>query len=286
MNRTLKKDAVRVIAVIIAGTLMALNIKTFVRTGNLFPGGATGLTVLIQRLALKFLNVELPYTPINLALNAFPVYIGFRFVGKKFTLLSLLMIIVSSFLADLLPAYVITYDTLLIAIFGGIVNGIAISLCLYVDATSGGTDFIAIYLSQKRGVETWNLVLGFNVIILSTAGFFFGWDKALYSIIFQYVSTQTLHALYHNYQKQTLFVVTKKAQEVADAIHIASHHGATISNVTGSHSHDPYQLVYSVISGADVKNALQAVREADPSAFVNSIHSTEIRGNFYMRPKD
>jgi uncharacterized membrane-anchored protein YitT (DUF2179 family) len=56
--------------------------------------------------------------------------------------------------------------------------------------------------------------------------------------------------------------------------------------VIGSHSHDPYQLVYSVISGADVKNALQAVREADPSAFVNSIHSTEIRGNFYMRPKD
>ncbi len=286
MNQTVKRDVRRAVAVIIAGTLMALNIKTFVRTGNLFPGGVTGLTVLIQRLALKFLGAELPYTPINLALNAFPVYIGFRFVGKKFTLLSLLMIVVSSFLTDLLPSYVITYDTLLIAIFGGIINGIAISLCLYVDATSGGTDFIAIYLSQKRGVETWNLVLGFNVVILSVAGFFFGWDKALYSIIFQYVSTQTLRTLYHSYQKQTLFVVTKKAQEVCDAIHIASHHGATISNVIGSHSHDPYQLVYSVISGADVKNALQAVREADPNAFVNSIHSTEIRGNFYMRPKD
>ncbi len=286
MNQTVKRDVRRAVAVIIAGTLMALNIKTFVRTGNLFPGGVTGLTVLIQRLALKFLGAELPYTPINLALNAFPVYIGFRFVGKKFTLLSLLMIVVSSFLTDLLPSYVITYDTLLIAIFGGIINGIAISLCLYVDATSGGTDFIAIYLSQKRGVETWNLVLGFNVVILSVAGFFFGWDKALYSIIFQYVSTQTLRTLYHSYQKQTLFVVTKKAQEVCDAIHIASHHGATISNVIGSHSHDPYQLVYSVISGADVKTALQAVREADPNAFVNSIHSTEIRGNFYMRPKD
>ena len=286
MNQTVTRDVRRAVAVIIAGTLMALNIKTFVRTGNLFPGGVTGLTVLIQRLALKFLGAELPYTPINLALNAFPVYIGFRFVGKKFTLLSLLMIVVSSFLTDLLPSYVITYDTLLIAIFGGIINGIAISLCLYVDATSGGTDFIAIYLSQKRGVETWNLVLGFNVVILSVAGFFFGWDKALYSIIFQYVSTQTLRTLYHSYQKQTLFVVTKKAQEVCDAIHIASHHGATISNVIGSHSHDPYQLVYSVISGADVKTALQAVREADPNAFVNSIHSTEIRGNFYMRPKD
>jgi Uncharacterized conserved protein len=128
--------------------------------------------------------------------------------------------------------------------------------------------------------------VGFNVVILCIAGVFFGWDKALYSIIFQYVSTQTLHALYRSYQKQTLFVVTKKAQEVCDAIHIASHHGASISDAVGSYTHNPYKLVYSVISGADVKTALQAVKEADPDAFVNSIHSTEVRGNFYMRPKD
>ena len=281
-----KKDGRRVAAVILAAILMALNIKTFVRTGDLFPGGVTGLTVLIQRLAEKFWGVHLPYSPINILLNAFPVYVGFRFVGKKFTLLSLLMILVSSFLTDLLPAYVITYDPLLIAVFGGIVSGVAVSLCLYVDATSGGTDFIAIYLSQKRGVETWNLVLGFNVVILCIAGMFFGWDKALYSIIFQYVSTQTLHVLYRSYQKQTLFVVTRNAQEVCDAIHIASHHGATISDAIGSHSHSPYKLVYSVISGADVKTALQAIKETDPEAFVNSIRSTEVRGNFYMRPKD
>ena len=80
--------------------------------------------------------------------------------------------------------------------------------------------------------------------------------------------------------------MTRNAQEVCDAIHIASHHGATISDAIGSHSHSPYKLVYSVISGADVKTALQAVREADPEAFVNSIRSTEVRGNFYMRPKD
>ena len=65
MNQTVKRDVRRAVAVIIAGTLMALNIKTFVRTGNLFPGGVTGLTVLIQRLALKFLGAELPYTPIS-----------------------------------------------------------------------------------------------------------------------------------------------------------------------------------------------------------------------------
>ena len=281
-----KRDGKRILAVILAAALMALNIKSFVRAGDLFPGGVTGLSVLIQRLVEKFFGVEVPYSPINLLLNAFPVYIGFRYVGKKFTLLSLLMIVVSSFLTDLFPGFVITEDPLLISVFGGILGGVSVSICLLADATSGGTDFIAIYLSQKRGVETWNLVLGFNVVILCIAGYFFGWEEALYSIIFQYVSTQTLHALYRSYQKQTLFVVTKKAQEVCDAIHDTCHHGATISVAEGSHSHEPYRMVYSVISGADVKPTLQAVKEADPDAFVNSIHSTEVRGHFYMKPKD
>ena len=281
-----KKDWRRVLIVLIASALMAFNIKSFVHAGDLFPGGVTGMTVLIQRLAEKYLGIDIPYSPVNLLLNAFPVYIGFRYVGKKFTLLSLLMIVVSSFLTDTFPVYTITEDLLLIAVFGGILSGTAVSLCLYADATSGGTDFIAIYLSQKRGMETWNLVLGFNVVILCIAGYFFGWEEALYSIIFQFVSTQTLHALYRSYQKQTLFVVTKNAQQICDVIHDTCNHGATISIVEGSHSHEPYQMVYSVISGTDVKPTLQAVRETDPEAFVNSIQSTEVRGHFYMKPKD
>ena len=286
MNWNWKTDGKRVAGVLLAASLMALNMKTFVHAGDLYPGGVTGLTVLIQRLADKYWGVQLPYSPISLLLNAFPVYVGFRFVGKKFTLLSLLVIVVSSFLTDLIPAYVITYDPLLIAVFGGILSGAAVSLCLYFDATSGGTDFIAIYLSQKRGVETWNMVLGFNVIILSVAGFFFGWDKALYSIIFQYVSTQTLHTLYRSYQKQTLFVVTDKAEAVCEAIHDACNHGATVFDAEGSFSHRHLKMVYSIISGADVKPTLTAIREVDPEAFVNSIRTSEIRGHFYMKPKD
>ena len=286
MNWNWKTDGKRVAGVLLAAALMALNMKTFVHAGDLYPGGVTGLTVLIQRLADKYWGLQLPYSPISLLLNAFPVYVGFRFVGKKFTLLSLLVIVVSSFLTDLIPAYVITYDPLLIAVFGGILSGAAVSLCLYFDATSGGTDFIAIYLSQKRGVETWNMVLGFNVIILSVAGFFFGWDKALYSIIFQYVSTQTLHTLYRSYQKQTLFVVTDKAEAVCEAIHDACNHGATVFDAEGSFSHRHLKMVYSIISGADVKPTLTAIRAVDPEAFVNSIRTSEIRGHFYMKPKD
>ena len=281
-----KKDSKRVLAILLAALLMSVTIKTFVRAGDLFPGGVTGLTVLTQRLCEKYLGFTPDYTPINLALNAFPVYVGFRYVGKKFTLLSLLMIVVTSLLTDYLPSYIITYDPLLIAVFGGILSGVAVSICLSADATSGGTDFIAIYLSQKRGVESWNLVLGFNVIILAIAGWFFGWERALYSIIFQYVSTQTLHVLYRSYQKQTLFVVTDKADAVCQAIHDACHHGATVYDAEGSYSRKQLKMVYSIISGADVKPTLTAIKEADPDAFVNSIRSSEIRGHFYMKPKD
>lgn len=45
----LKKDLKRLLVVCLASVLMALNIKSFVRTGGLYPGGATGLSLLIQR---------------------------------------------------------------------------------------------------------------------------------------------------------------------------------------------------------------------------------------------
>lgn len=281
-----KKDLLRGGAVTLAALLMAINMDTLVHTGGLFPGGATGLTVLIQRLALTYLNVQLPYTLINLLINAFPVYIGFRHIGKKFTLFSLLMIVLSSFLTDLLPTYVITYDTLLISIFGGLINGVVVSLCLLVDATSGGTDFIAIYLSQKRGVETWNIVLAFNAVLLLVAGYFFGWDKALYSIIFQFASTQTLHALYRTYQQETLLIITNKSEEISAAIFEICHHGATILHGMGSYEHNEHDVLYSVVAGNDVKRITKAVREIDPEAFVNTIASQRMLGNFYQRPKD
>lgn len=81
-----KKDGKRILIICIAAVISAVNIKTFVRTGGLYPGGATGLTILIQRIGERYLNVEIPYTVINLLLNAVPAYIGFRFIGKKFTL--------------------------------------------------------------------------------------------------------------------------------------------------------------------------------------------------------
>lgn len=276
------KELRRIGVIIIAALLMAANIRTLVHTGGLYPGGATGLTILILRIGESFFGIHLHYTFINIILNAIPIYIGFRFIGRKFTLYSCLMILLTGVFTDLIPSYPITEDILLISIFGGIINGLAICLCLLVDATSGGTDFIAIYMSEKKHRDSWNISLAINIVILLAAGLLFGWDKALYSIIFQYVSTQILHTLHKRYQKETLLITTTHPDTVCDVIAQQSNHGATIMESEGS-THNKNFLVYSVVSREEYIKIIHGVQKADPDAFINTINTDKLMGKFYQR---
>ena len=278
-----KKDLKRIVVICFAAVLMATNIKTFVRTGGLYPGGATGLTILVQEIGKRFFHVQPPYTLVNLLINAGPIYIGFRFLGKKFTWYSCMMIVLTSVLTDIIPGYIITYDILLISIFGGIINGTVISMCLMVNATTGGTDFISIYLSEKKGMDSWNLVLCINIVILLLAGLLFGWDKALYSIIFQYASTQVLHMMYKRYQKETLFIVTNKPTDVCNKINELSGHGATVMHGEGFYEGCKRNVVYSVVSKEEAGKVIKAVKNTDEKAFINAVKTEELTGRFVLK---
>ena len=111
----LKHEAKRYGCAVLAATIMALNIKTFVRAGGLFPGGFTGLTLLLQNIFQTFMGIAVPYTLINVLLNSIPVFIGLKFIGKKFTISSVCVIVLSGLLTDIIPSQPITYDTLLIS---------------------------------------------------------------------------------------------------------------------------------------------------------------------------
>ena len=276
----------RIAVIVVATIIFALNINSFVHTAGLIPGGATGLTLLIQEICLRFFGISVPFTPINLLINAVPVYIGFRYIGRKFTILSVAVIMLSSIFTDIIPAFVLTKDTLLLCIFGGIINGIAVSMCLMVDATSGGTDFISIYLSERRGIDSFNITLAVNAVILCVAGVLFSWDKALYSIIFQYVSTTTIHLLYRKYQQTTLFIVTTEYDEVSNIIFDLTHHGATIIEGEGAYEHNDKKVVFSVVASNEVGMVVAAIKERDPKAFVNIIKTERVRGKFHQERID
>ena len=285
-KRELRKNGKRIVIICLASVLMAVNINTFVHAGGLYPGGATGLTVLIQRVFKTYLDMSVPYTLINLCVNAVPVYIGFRYIGRRFTLYSFLMILVTNVMTDLLPYYTITYDPLLVAIFGGLINGFVIAVCLTENATSGGTDFIAIYLSEKKGVDSFNYILGLNAVLLAVAGLLYGWDKALYSIIFQFMSTQVIHVMYKRYRQNTILIITSRADEICEKIYEISRHGATIMKGIGAYEKTEREVVYSVISTAHKDQVVRAVRQIDPDAFVNVIKTDQVNGWFYYEEQD
>lgn len=281
-----KKDLFRCVMVMLGTTLMAVNIAGFVHHAGLLPGGFTGTSLLIQELLRKFAGIEAPYTPINVLLNTIPFYIGIRFVGKKFTLLSCLSILLSGVLIDLIPSFVITDDMLLLAVFGGIINGTAITVCLLGQATTGGTDIISIFLSERFGIDGFGYILAGNAVMLMIAGSLLGWDKALYSVIFQFTSTQTLHTLFRHYQRNTMYIITEKTDEIYQLIRTETHHDATLFTGIGCYEGKERKMLYSVVSSDEIRRLMPKIRVADPHAFVNVAKSERIWGRFYQRPND
>lgn len=276
----------RFVVMTLASLLLAININTFIHTGGLYPGGATGLTVLIQRVAEQYWGIHLSYTLVNVLMNAFPVYIGIRYIGKKFTLYTIYVIMATNIFTDLIPTAVITYDPLLISIFGGLISGVVVGVCLLAGAATGGLDFVSMFFNARKGIDGFYVSLGCNVIILSAAGLIFGWDKALYSIIMQYVTTQTIHLVYQQYQQHTVLIVTNRAEEMAEKIHEISHHGATILTGEGGYDHDERKIVYSVVSSSDRSRVIRAAMAVDEHAFVNSFKTDRIQGRFYFKPTE
>ena len=274
----------RLLVITIYSIIMALNYKSFVQAGDLFPGGFTGLTRLAQRCAQEFWGVTLPFAPINLVLNAIPAAVSFKLIGKRFTMYSCLAIVVSSIFTDLVPSVPVTEDILLICVFGGLINGFSISLCLQARITSGGTDFIAIALAERKNVNAWNYIFCGNVIMLMVAGALFGWDRALY---FQFASTQVIRMMDPDGRRVTLFIVTgrEKAGGVCAQIQ-DTRHTATLIEGVGLYNGEPCVMIYSVVGSNQLRRLTRKVKQADPQAFVNVIRTEKLMGNFYRDPRD
>ncbi len=199
----------------------------------------------------------------------------------------LLTIVLTSIFTDLVPALNITEDTLLICIFGGMINGFAGCLCLWVRVTSGGTDFIAIALSERKNVDAWNYILCGNVILLLIAGALFGWDKALYSMLFQYATTQVIKMLDPDGRRATLLIITGRETAGGVCAQIQdTNHTATLIEGVGLYNGEPCVMIYSVVNDGEVRSLAQKIRQSDPKAFVNVLRTQRVVGKFYRRPRD
>ena len=276
----------RLSLIVVGAAIYAAGLVCFARPAGLFPGGFTGLSLLIQECCQRYLGFTPPYSLFNLTLNFVAAAVCFRYIGKRFALLSMLAVAISSVLTDLIPVYAFAQDPLLCSVFGGLVNGLAIALCLRADASTGGTDFISIYLAEKSGRDAYNIILCGNVVMLAAAGLLFGWERALYSMIFQFCTTQALHVLFKRYQHRTLWIVTDRPDRVYAVIRDTTHHGATLFQGTGLFRNEPRSMIYTVLSGDDIRRVVRDVRQVDPHAFINAQRTDSLTGRFYRKPQD
>lgn len=270
-------------AVIASAVLQAFVIQTFIRPADLLSGGFTGIALLLERIARMF-GHEFSASLGMLALNIPVAALCIKSISLRFTFYSMIQVFLASAFLKVLHFEALFDDVMLNVIFGGFLYGISIAIALRGNASTGGTDFIALYVSNKTGRSIWGYVFAGNVVILCIFGFLFGWVHAGYSILFQFISTRTISALHHRYDRVTLQVTTAQAEPVIRAYVEHFRHGISCVDAVGGYSHKKMYLLHTVISSYEVNDAVHLMRAVDPHVIINVIRTENFYGGFYRAP--
>ena len=282
--RFVKKDIRNILLITLSALLYAYGMETFVKSGNLYPSGFAGISILLIQIVHDISGFSISFSFVYFSLNIIITFIVWKKIGHKFILFSLLWYSLVSFFMVIMNFSVITDDPLLISVFGGILNGFAIGIALNANASSGGLDFVAIDLSARLNKPTWNYILCLNAIVLAIAGYRRGWSLALYSIIFQFASTQIVNEMYSRYKLSRLEIITDYPDDVAKIIFKYYLHGITLTKVMGVYKHHEHNLLTLTVNQIQVANIIKIVKRTDPTAFMTVYGVEKVIGNFYQQP--
>lgn len=173
-------------------------------------------------------------------------------------------------------------DFMLLSIFGGIIAGISCWLALDANASSGGTDFIAIFFSTKLNKNCWTEVMILNIMILTLAGVFFGWQDSFYSMIYQFMVTAVINKLYNRYNLVSLHIITDKQDEVENLIFKITHHTATKIDASGLYSKEQKSVLYLVCNLYESQKISSNILSIDPNAFITETKINKVNGNYHQ----
>ncbi len=274
---------VTILAVAASALLQVFVIQTFMRPSNLLSSGFTGVAILIDKIASLY-GRSFSTSLGMLALNIPVAILCSRSISMRFTFYSLLQVFLASFLLKVCHFQPLFDDLMLNVIFGGFLYGFSIAIALRGNASTGGTDFIALYVSNKTGRSIWEYVFAGNVVILCIFGAMFGWLYAGYSILFQFISTKAISTFHHRYERVTLQITTTKPEEVIKAYVGQYRHGISCVDAIGGYSHRNMSLLHTVVSSYEVSDIVRLMREQDPHVIINMIKTENFFGGFYQAP--
>lgn len=271
------------IAVVASALLQTYVIKTFVEPANLLSSGFTGVAILIDRITSLY-GFSFSTSLGLIVLNVPVAILCYQSIGKKFVISSLCQVFLTSILLRVCTFPPVFDDVILNVCFGGFAYGMSMVIALKGNASSAGTDFIALYISNKMGKSIWEYVFIFNTCILCIFGFMFGWIYAGYSIVFQFISTKTISSFYQRYKRVTLQITTMHPTQVVDTYVANYRHGISVVNGYGGYSKQPMSLLHTVVSAYEVQDIVQLIHQSDKKAIINVIPTENFFGGFYQEP--
>lgn len=264
----------------LAAELIAIGTWLFKYPNNFTFGGVTGLSIVVS----KLIPLDISASTINLVINVILMVLGVVVLGSGFagktmyvTILSTLSI---SALDKLVPiAEPMTAQPMLEFVFAVGVPGVASAILFNMDASSGGTDIIAMILKKYTTMEIGTAIFAADLFISASAFLVFDFQTGLFSILGLFAKTLVIDSAIENFNLCKYFtVITVNPQPICDFIHHELDRSATIYKAEGAYSHTERSVILTVMKRSQAVRLRRFVRDVDPHAFIMITNSSEIIG--------
>lgn len=272
-------------ALIVAGAIIqAISVVVFLAPADLAPGGVSGLALILGRA----LPIPIAIGVWVLLLNLPLFVLGVRYLGGwRFLIRTIVTVALYGGITALLERAgvgSVTNDIVLNTLFGGIIGGIGMGMVFRAQATTGGTDILALLLVRWRSIPLSQSYLITDVIVIALAGLAFGWEKALYAVIALYVSGVAAETISEGVHiGRTAFIITQRPDEVAQAVMTRMGRGVTRWTGIGAYTGAQRPILFIVISRAETSVLKALVAQVDPQAFVVIGQAQEVYGEGFRR---
>ncbi|WP_370639131.1 YitT family protein [Cohnella sp. REN36] len=267
-------DAVHIGIMVAGSAAVACGFQLLLIPEQLISGGLSGVAMLIGY--ATGWNIGILYLVLNI-----PVLMwGWRELGRRFIVYSIVSVAAASAFMQLIPIQALTDERLLAAVFGGVLIGMGTAAALRFGGSSGGFDIIASIISLRRDLPVGLLIFVLNGSVVIALGLLNrNWDAALYSMLAIFLTGKVIDALHTPHRKVTAFIVTNCAQELAAEL-LKLPRGVTILKTKGAFTAEDRDMLMTVTSRYELAELRKLVRGLDPKAFVNVVQTVDVIGEF------
>lgn len=279
-NKILKITLLRIFWITIGCLIAAFSLECVLIPNDVIDGGVVGVSIMASYLTGKSLGLFL------IILNSPFIIMALQKFGKMFVFLMFYGVIMLSVFSEIFlhSKYVVTNDTLLAALFGGIILGAGVGLVLKSNASLDGTEILAIKLAKKQPFSVGEIIMFFNIFIFTTAGFVYGADKAMYSAITYFIAYRVIDIVLQGLNEaKSVFVMSPKYEEVGKEIMKVLDKSVTYLNAEGGYSGAKSKLIYCVITKIEIQKTKEIINSIDPQAFIAIQNVHEVDGKRYRK---